>query len=232
MSQLRRFLASKPLPSIIDGYVRDGLVLCFDGYQPPANGIWKDLSGGNNDMIQGSTTTYDEVNHCCAFIKNHNYTTGVVPLPISVTIEAVVGMSEYSYVFFGKESAWPYPPNMFFGNFLNVRYFTASGTDYFAMANLIDIERATDASKASAYQVWQNDTQSGVWVRRYGENAWQSGPTSRNTDLIASDWKLQFGGMPDTATLRIYALRIYNRCLTQEEMAANREHDIKRFNIK
>ena len=64
MSQLRRFLASKPLPSIIDGYVRDGLVLCFDGYQPPANGIWKDLSGGNNDMIQGSTTTYDGINHC------------------------------------------------------------------------------------------------------------------------------------------------------------------------
>ena len=223
---------SKPLPSVIDGYVKDGLVLCFDGYQPPAGGKWKDLSGSGNDMTQGSTTTYDEVNHCCAFFKNHNYTTSVVPLPISVTIEAVVSMSDYSYIFFGRDAQWPYAPNLFFGIFLNVRYFTASSTAYFAMANLIGVERTTDASKASAYQVWQNDTQSGVWVRNYGENAWQSGPTARNADLIASDSALRFGGMPDTATLRIYALRIYNRCLTREEMAANRELDVKRFNIK
>ena len=223
---------SKPLPSVIDGYVRDGLVLCYDGYQPPAGGVWKDLSGSGNDMIQGSTTAYDEVNHCCAFTDYRNYTTGVVPLPITVTIEVVTSMTNYSYIFFGKESAWPYPPNMFFGNFFYVRYFTATGSAYFAQPKHISIEPTEDASRASAYQAWQNDTQSGTWSRRYGENAWQSGPTARNADLIASDSALRFGGMPDTATLRIYALRIYNRCLTQDEMAANRELDVKRFNIK
>ena len=121
---------------------------------------------------------------------------------------------------------------MFFGNFFNIRYLTATDSAYFRLPKLVSIEPTEDASRPSAYQAWQNDAQSGVWSRQYGDKAWQSGPTSRNTDLIASDWKLQFGGMPETATLRIYAVRIYARCLSQDEMAANRELDIKRFNIK
>lgn len=224
---------SKPLPSVIDGYVRDGLVLCYDGYQPPAGGVWKDLSGSGNDMIQSSATAYDEVNHCCAFTDNKNHTTGVVPQPLLVTIEVVVGMTTYCKIYRSTTAPWPYQPTLFFGNFLGLAYNkTPSGMVYVNIPKLVPIEPTEDASRPSAYQIWQNDTQSGAWSRRYGDKAWQSGPGPRRADMAASDDQLQFGGDPSGSTLRIYALRIYNRCLSQDEMAANRELDITRFNIK
>lgn len=230
MSQLRRFLMSKPLPSVIDGYVRDGLVLCFDGYQAPSGGVWKDLSGSGNDMIQSSATAYDEVNHCCAFTDSLNYTTGVVPHPLLVTIEAVVGMTQYCIIYKSKTAPWPYQPKLFFGRFLCMAYKNASGDKvYLNLPKLVSVVRTEDASQASIYQVWQNDTQSGAWSWRYDENnAWQSGPGTRN-EMVATDSQIQFGGEPSGSTLRIYALRIYNRCLTQDEMAANRELDRQRF---
>lgn len=235
MSQLRRFLASKPLPSVIDGYVRDGLVLCFDGYQPPSGGVWKDLSGSGNDMIQGSATAYDEVNHCCAFTTSDNYTTGVVPHPLLVTVEAVVSMTTHCIIYRSKTAPWPYQPKLFFGNFLYLAYNKASGSGiaYVNLPTLVSVVPTDDASQPSIYQVWQNDTQSGAWSYRYDEKkAWQSGPGARNADMAETDGQILFGDVSSGNTLRIYALRIYNRCLTQDEMAANRELDIKRFNIK
>lgn len=223
---------SKPLPSVIDGYVKDGLVLCFDGYQPPAGGKWKDLSGSGNDMTQSSTTAYDEVNHCCAFTYSKNFTAGVVPHPLLVTVECVVSMTAYCIIYKSHTAPWPYQPKLFFGNFLGLAYQNSTGDNvYVKLPTLVAIVPTDDASQPSSYQVWQNDTQSGAWSRRYGEKAWQSGPADRN-EMAETDGQLQFGGEPTGSTLRIYALRIYNRCLTQDEMAANRELDVKRFNIK
>lgn len=43
MSYFRRMAMAMPIPSPIDGYVKDGLVLAYDGYQEPSGGVWKDL---------------------------------------------------------------------------------------------------------------------------------------------------------------------------------------------
>lgn len=215
---------------IPDGYVQDGCILCYDGYTAPSGGVWKDLSGSGNDMIQSSVTTYDEANHCCAFTDTKNYSRRKVMHPLEITVEVIVSMTNYSIIYQSKTADWPYVPKLFFGSFFLLSYLTTSGGyAYVNTPSWVGIDPTEDASHASLYQLWQNDTQSGAWSRRYGDNTWQSGPGTRAADIMPTSSLLKFGD--SGKTLRIYALRIYNRCLSQEEMKTNRELDIERFNI-
>ena len=209
---------SKPLPSVIDGYVRDGLVLCFDGYQPPAGGKWKDLSGSGNDLVLADGVTYDAEAHKVTFATtNQSKTTNEVAISgtTGVTIELVSGKLG---TFFESDTSWPYSPRIFFstpflyralndnnyvGTSIAVNTSTALLAEQFSLAGADSADHFFDDVNAS----------------------WRHGTNTNKLTFTATNYKLRFYNSI------IYAFRIYNRKLTAAELLQNRLRDAQRFNL-
>lgn len=221
----------QPAPSMPDGYVQDGCVLCFDGYQEPSGGVWKDLSGGGNDLILSTTAVHNTTYHFMGFSDNSSVTRGIVPLPTTATIEFIVGVSNSTqYIFQSSTSRWPYAPNMFFGGFLCVRYNQESNTGYVRIPNLIGKTISSDESSTPNFYQYSYATPGNcqVWNKMSGQNLSLSGPsTQTNESIIDSSDRLKVG----SNGLRLHALRIYSRYLSDDELLQNRTLDITRYNL-
>ena len=232
MSQLRRMIAAMPEKTVISDYVQDGLVLAYDGYQAPSGGVWKDLSGGGNHLTLSSTAVHNDTYHFMSFGDSNSVTAGIVPLPTTATYEVVCGCIYDTHYFFQSSSApWPYSPNFFLGSFLFIRYNQESSTGYITAPSLIDkIKNEDVASMPNAYQYsFAKDGNVQVWYKFSDHTAYSiSGPkTQTNTSIIDSSDQLKVG----SNGLRLHALRIYNRYLTEDELLLNRTLDTKRFNL-
>lgn len=215
---------SKPLPSVIDGYVRDGLVLCFDGYQAPSGGKWKDLSGSGNDLVLADGVTYDAEAHKVTFATKLSTTANEVPMkPASgLTIE-VVAPIKGTMTFFESATNWPNSPKVFMSNFFYVNLQTATSTTTYANSagqrgnDVAGITGAAQFAIAGANSEMNTMLKSGGW--------WLSPSIAQTESFIDTNYRIQI-----YSTTSI-ALRIYNRKLTAAELLQNRLLDAKRFNL-
>ena len=216
---------SKPLTSVIDGYVRDGLVLCFDGYQPPSGGKWKDLSGSGNDMILGADATFDETTHKASFTGTTSETSAAVTIDAAsgLTIEVVGGFSAKSQEWFSSDCEWPNTPKIFLGAGLYIAFKTLNSPNtyadlggWFMSRDSIDGEMQFAIAGTTSELNGLNNNSEG-WDRR---------PSVAQTEaFLQTNYKLRFG----PAFIRSF--RIYNRKLTAAELLQNRLLDAKRFNL-
>lgn len=213
------------MPSVIDGYVRDGLVLCFDGYQPPSGGKWKDLSGSGNDMILGADATFDETAHKVSFTGTTSETTSAVPFDAAsgLTIEVVGGFSAKNQLWFSSDSEWPNTPKIFLGAGLYIAFRTLKDSNTYA--NLGGWFMSRDSIDGEM-QFATADTASELNGLNNNSEEWDRRPSITQTDaFLQTNYKLQFG----PAFIRSF--RIYNRKLTAAELLQNRLLDAKRFNL-
>lgn len=216
-----------PIPSPIDGYVKDGLVLAYDGYQEPSGGVWKDLSGSGNDMIVGAGASFDSDYHCFSFTVGGQYALGdcktskEVSLSSAVTIEFICAAETSSNaIIFKCNTTWPYHPSINFGSFLNIYLPESCKTPW-----LVSEAISTDHSVCSMHYYAVDGT--AVRYKQYGNNQASEGTATNSSAITGGSQVLYIGGKET----RIYALRIYNRALTDAEMVQNRTLDITRFSL-
>lgn len=218
MSYFRRMAMAMPIPSPIDGYVKDGLILAYDGYQEPSGGVWKDLSPSHNDMVLTDGYDFDADGHSLHVIKGNDHTTREpVYFAANFTIEVVVRLNVSGYNSFLATSSWAL---MLYNASLYFRTYTVG---YICTPNI----SATGAT--TALQVAYGDTCEARFYRNY-RNTWAKEKGALNHTAPIS-YKLYFGTSKLNVDANIYALRIYDRKLTDEELLNNRLLDAQRFNV-
>ncbi len=224
MSYFRRMAMAMPIPSPIDGYVKDGLVLAYDGYQEPSGGVWKDLSGGGNDLILADGVAYDADAHKVTFAATKSITTSEVLVDAATgwTVEIVGGFSSKNQSWFQGDSPWPYTPHIFLGAGLYIQlqndtqYAYASTGGWFMSRDSIDGEM----------QFAIAGTESEINGLNNNEEEWDRRPSVAQTKtFVPLNYKLTF------ATAFIRSLRMYSRKLTAAELLQNRLLDAQRFNL-
>lgn len=226
MSYFRRMAMAMPIPSPIDGYVKDGLILAYDGHQEPSGGVWKDLSGGGNDMIVGAGASFDSEHHCIAFTVGSQYVNGdcttskEVSWASAVTFEFIYAHDSEGYAAVFKGSlAWPYKPYIMFNNFLSPFLPESCSTPW-----LVSPAQSTDRAQKWLHQYAIDGN---VYrYKHYSGTLSEGGNTQTNT-ITGGSQVLYFG----SNGARLYAIRIYNRALTDDELLQNRTLDITRYNL-
>lgn len=218
---------SKPLPSVIDGYVRDGLVLCFDGYQPPAGGVWKDLSGSGNDMVLGADATHNVTDHCLNFgSSNGCKTPKSVPFrggSTGLTLEAVFRVSAKKGLLFQNTAVkWPSRPSFGLGVFY-LPYLGDNNNDIlfnggYNLDNPAACQLLVRGGANVAYSCRCTPTER--WYKNTGTTAFNDADAT----LV---WGLDTAGALD-----LMCIRLYTRKLTNDEILNNRALDIKRFALE
>lgn len=220
-----------PEKTVISDYVQDGLVLAYDGYQAPSGGVWKDLSPSHNDLTLSSTAVYNDTYHFMGFSDQASVTAGIVPLPTTATIEWLYGRTTNILTIFQSSTAgWPYPPSLSLYNAYNMRYNQTSGSGYIAGISIGGGVKNDDVSSMpNLHQLAFSLDNVEVWYKNSGTtSATHAGPKAQtNTSIVDSSDQLKVG----SSGLRLHALRIYNRYLTEDELLLNRTLDTKRFNL-
>lgn len=257
----RNILMSSKNPSskMPDGYVQDGCILCFDGYTPPDNGIWTDLSGTGNDLTLGSGVTYDSTNHCIIFSSNASQVKKEIVVPAVHSFEILYKAENGQWVFLNRNSnTTNYCPRLYhdsktyLSTFASLEYTVTheDGLDcnFQKLMNMPLIEYGDTGdytpTTPNDYAYWQykmiplsnnlcTDTQ---WCRvgiaalnssnilkwnpgdKYASNVYKQNPSFNPLSFEDSGVKL-------------WAMRIYNRELTWDELDQNRALDFQRFNI-
>lgn len=220
-------IAAMPEKTVISDYVQDGLVLAYDGYQAPSGGVWRDLSPSHNDMSMGSGASYDADYKCVLFTVGSTYTSSdcstakTVAWASAVTFEFIYAIESGSAgLVLRGSTTWPFKPYINFGNFLNLYLPEVCKTPW-----LVGCCSSTDHSKAYLHQY---AIESAAYRYKQWANSKFSEGSGSCTDAITGGSNVLYMG---GAGARIYALRIYNRALTDAELEQNRTLDIARFNI-
>lgn len=219
------------IPSPIDGYVKDGLVLAYDGYQEPSGGVWKDLSGSGNDLTLIDGYDYDGNLHC--FIPNGQkcYTKAVVPLVLPFTWEIVwSALKPTDYREFSSYTeSWPHYPAIVMSSFALPALNTTSGHSYLPV---IDASWLT-SDDGSLRNLLQFTVSAGTVVQcsKYQDGAVRVTSKDNTIAFVDNSSQMCIGRALSSYGFRCFAWRIYNRALTLEELLQNRTLDITRFNL-
>lgn len=212
------------------GYITKGLVLWFDGLNRGGTpGQWVDRVGGNVCTLYGNVT---ELSDCVTFnpaSENEQY--GILSSTVLVdkdvgTVEFVLRLDNLSTIgrpvltmysgymggsFASKSGTSPYGPAM--------RWYCYGSSMYYYTFDGIDIESNNLIYTASAHSDFALCNGSS------GTKSTVSGWPARSYPRIASRGE----GNPFVGS--IYAIRLYNRHLTQAEMLHNQRLDNKRYNL-
>ncbi len=219
MSYFRRMAMAMPIPSPIDGYVKDGLVLAYDGYQEPSGGVWKDLSGSGNDLILADDVAYDADAHKVTFAANNfSKTTNAVAVDgtTGVTIELVSGSLK---TFFESVTDWPYSPRIFHSSPFLYRALNANnyiGASIAVNTSTTILEEQFAVEGANSVDHFFSDLDSG----------WRHITRTNKLTHTATNFKMRFG-----YNTIIFAFRVYSRKLSEAELLQNRLLDAQRFNL-
>lgn len=220
-----------PIPSPIDGYVKDGLVLAYDGYQEPSGGVWKDLSASHNDLVLIDGYNYDDDLHC--FIPNGQkcYTKDVVPLALPFTWEVVwSALKPTDYREFSSYTAnWPYYPAIVLAGSALPALNTTSGHSYLPVSGASWL-KSGDGSLRNLLQFTVSDDSVVQCSKAQDKQVYV---TSADNTIAFADNSSQMciGRALSSYGFRCFAWRIYNRALSADELLQNRTLDITRFNI-
>ena len=230
-----------------DEYIKDGLILHYDGINNIRDGnnahstVWEDLSGNNNDGIfVNSNNTIKYIGNGYEFTNNIDYieTTNVLSLSTdpNITLEIV-------YKWYGMQG------NQTIAGLFNFRtnnsnagnsltgWFTTDGVSFDAInvsvaasepeknvVNNISFLKKSGTFNTDTASIYSNSNKASIIS--------SSGTTNMNlqnlTMQIGRGW--QYSG---NRTLNgvIYAVRVYNRVLSEEEIKHNYEIDKDRFNF-
>ena len=233
--------------NILGEYVKYGLILHYDGIQNTRNGnnlnttIWEDLSGNNNDGLfinDKNTILYKENGY--EFTNNSDYIESKNNLGLSsdpnVTVEIVYKWygGNWSAGFFNT-SDFSITNGYSLGGWitankrLTMHSVNAEVSSIVANENVIN--NISFVKKSGAFN---NDTVS-IYNNSIKDNSTLNEIT---TTMNFKDAKLQigrgfqFGNNNRTLNGIIYAVRVYNRVLSEEEIKHNYEVDKARFNLK
>lgn len=218
----------------VDGYTTDGLIVHFDALNNSGIGvydenaeIWKDLSGNNNDGNVYSATwnsnnlSFNGVNDF-AFIENFNNLT-------EITLEAIIVNDEYQS---GEREIIANFNNNGYGlaildgklgcqKNINSTWNRKKMDSLNTYGKIYYLSMSFDGSNISFNVDGQNITTSSETV---------SAPTnSTNVSLGAN--RISSSSANNYFKGKIYAIRIYNRALGQNEIKHNYEIDKLRFNM-
>ena len=220
MSQIRRMIAAMPEKTVISDYVQDGLVLAYDGYQAPSGGVWKDLSPSHNDLALADGYNFDTDNHRLWAKQGDNHTTtDDVYIPTNFTWEIVLGFPEaLSYntpLSDGKIGLVLKNGSTYFrtqsAGYVSIVYMTSNDFDVSAMQVAYDTESCESRFYRNSWAKWSMEA--GYLNHKAVTMPLYMGPSSFHCSAY------------------IYALRIYNRKLTDAELLHNRKLDAARFDI-
>lgn len=239
----------------LDGYIRDGLILYYDGINNTREGNnlnatkWEDLSGNNNDGIfvnPNNTITY--MGNGYEFTNNDDYIETINNLGVSsapdITLEFVhksYGVKEDSNTtnacgLFTYGSATGGSSDI--GKILtgNVTYPLST---FSVINNLIKCNIQDDNNVVrnivftTAGSTFPNDNtkiyQNGEKLEIYQKTGNISINLQDSTLQIGREW--QYNQQENSLNGIIYAVRVYDRVLTEEEIRQNYEIDKLRFNI-
>ena len=243
------------------GYVKDGLALYYDGIDNTRNGnnpnatAWEDLSGNQNDTIMHNMNTdngYYEQNGY-VFKENASYMEISKGFPINTeqgnTIEVVcnpyVGnpFASQIAIWFGTTEAINGTSVMLIvtNNTYNSPYIGRMNTSYFPPQNNT-IVRGNNVSIASTIPVEtyrQQTTNQTISPSIYknGEFLYKTSKISQTASAVQNkkseigrSWQHMGENRPFYG--KIFAIRVFNRQLTDEEIKMNYQIDKVRFHIK
>lgn len=185
------------------GYVRDGLVLFYDGYSAPENNYWMDLSGnGNNGHIVGAT--YNNLYYSLDGVDDYIYTN--LTTNANGTIEICADYISGNVIL------------SFDNGYINNTGVVNGSTNLFKnIANFGTRGVRFGSGKYSAYfnsvlsdQIANTATSNGTFI------SIGSGTTGYASNVSKEN---------------VYSVRVYNRYLTSEEIAQNYNVDKYRFGI-
>lgn len=247
--------ASLTITNILKDYSRNGLILQYDGYTPPVNNIWADLSGnGNNGNMSGfngtSTSGWNTNGISLDGVDDFIFTNNELSYPI-VTVQIITELKSYE-----APENWPY--DHFMSNYESGGYGfvvnnATDGTPYIDVPqNKIGFSVFVEGYKA-AYSN-ENATLNRVYylTGRYDGNEinlWVNGNKQSGSKVISGiitepygDQNVIIGGNPDgglpdvpspnmNTNEKVYAVRIYNRALTDDEINRNYQLDKIRFGL-
>ncbi len=214
-------------------YVTDGLVLHYDGINNTGNGhasdvaTWKDLSGNGNDGILNGATweenslNFDGINDFVNVNKSDTIS------PQNQTIEVVLkcnGPSKETsadkrQIFFVKWIGY----TMELNTDNTISYGRSDKTTYLRSVNKLNHGTIANITATNGNNI------STLYFNNIQENQTQTVPAmySGMNNISIGNYSngRHFNG-------NIYAIRMYNRVLTEAELAKNYEIDKKRFNIQ
>lgn len=206
----------------LDGYIQDGLAFHLDGIERGDNpNRWHELVNGV-DMILDDPSLMES--NCINCTRDRGYGAYLADNTISVdgfngTVEVVIHPANdlsgrTSFVFAGNI-------NYSSQNAILALY---GGTTVYHTINNAPVHRLNTTSGAMIISA--NNTlaiQNGAELSKSGSDYYNTG-TSRLQVGYSGSINNQFFG-------RIYAIRVYNRRLTQEEILQNQRNDNIRFNL-
>lgn len=213
-----------------NGYVKDGLVLHYDGYNHPENGIWYDLSGNNNNGILNNFDRsygidvdglkFDGINDFIMVNRNSDFPSGNANYTMEISI---------NYYELKNRN-----------NLINLGIYNSPGN-----ANGIYIA----GSKKISHWYWSDDLLTDNLLdenNKYVITAQYDGSNRKiylNGANVASDESVpnvilgnitigdEIPGQDGFFNGKVFSVRIYNRALTEEEIYNNYTVDKYRFNV-
>lgn len=246
-------------PSMPDGYVQDGCILCFDGYTAPSGGQWADLSGSGNDLTLGTGVTYDSTNHCITFSSNASQVKNTIELPDLYTFEILYKADSGQWVFRNRASdATNYCPRLYQNGtdtnmstkIANTSSMSSGNCDAFYIVNQSVYADIYDGSSDWSY--WQHSP-----VEYYKKSIGSCGTfsccyslgskltseniiyynTGRDKTVTLGTYYYPLANTPfnplsfEGSGVKVQMMRFYNRSLSSDELQQNRQLDIQRFNM-
>ncbi len=224
------------------GYITDGLLVLYDGYNEPVDGIWNDLSGnGNHGVFYGLDDSYDLDNNSI-YLNGSNYISTINNNPLYSNSGDAPDMT-VEVIFKKTTSTWG---NLIgFGNVVNsnishMDLWTTTSSD--ERAYQVIYSYTSDNGFFSHTLGWDNYPLDSIIKLTYSK----SGTTYRtyvNNTLIDTQIVDNPQGFV-TNTLKIgkaengyyfvgnvYSVRIYNKALTDFEINNNYTVDKYRFDV-
>lgn len=213
--QRRRGMARESAKTI-DDYVQNGLVFWLDGIENTRNGHdasaskWEDLTSAHRDVTYNSSKVIGD-KYC--ILNGKSTVSKLSSISTSYTIEVVADYPSDASV----QAVLPWRGNNYGSVCIESRkiMFQCATSDFNGILMEYGINTYTARGKSN--------------LRTNGRTAISA--TCRRGMATASDWMGYYSASyPFTLTTKIYAVRIYNRILSDAEVLSNALVDAARFN--
>lgn len=233
------------------GYVRDGLIFMFDGVwnagknKHDANAQFiMNLVDGKKYPLHDFVNRYSYNNNNCLTLKSLNNSNLVTELQLkesALTIELLVSfstnnleelktffiISNFTFVTRLSESISRIA-------FVTSRYKSDDNSKlqkYSFMYNISKIQPTLKTFTVDKFAVFSGDTMTSIGGNMcYPPDAQWSDPSYTESSESPESFDVQFKSLPNGKDVYIYAIRAYNRRLSDDEILANALLDNNRFN--
>ena len=225
-------------------YVKDGLILYYDGINNTRNGnnsetlVWEDLSGNNNDgkfINPNNTIKYKENGY--EFTNNSDYIESINNLGLSSDPDVTFEFVYKWYGLSGTTSGIFYTGSLStvsgksFSDYVEIGAFSASNQGIKVGSSSVNIKTNITYLKKSGLF---NNINALIYQNGVKKNAEQYGnSTSMNLDdsSLKIGRTLPWNGQNRTLNGIIYSVRVYNRVLSEDEIKQNYEVDKERYKL-